>query len=141
MTFDVLALLERWRACRSGTVGSVPTPSVSFLGVHTRQLEPMKWLYRDAYRLPMLHEAPGMAWFALAEHAELHVYGYADDDHRFFGAGPVPGLLVDDFAGTVARLDAAGVEWLTEPDVRDGRTWRHYRAPDGNVYEVMGPAR
>jgi hypothetical protein len=91
MTFDVLALLKRWRARRSGTVG--------------------------------------------------HVYGHADDYHGFFGAGPVPGLLVDDFAGTVARLDAAGVEWLTEPDVRDGRTWRHYRAPDGNVYEVTGPAR
>jgi hypothetical protein len=23
--------------------------------------------------------------------------------------------------------------------VAAGRTWRHYRAPDGNVYEVMGP--
>jgi hypothetical protein len=40
----------------------------------------------------------------------------------------------------VERLTAHGVQWLTAPDVAAGRIWRHYRAPDGNVYEVMGPA-
>lgn len=30
---------------------------------------------------------------------------------------PVPGIVVDDFAGTVERLTVRGVQWLTEPDV------------------------
>jgi hypothetical protein len=52
----------------------------------------------------------------------------------------VPGLLVEDFAGAVERLTDHGVQWLTESATAGGRTWRHYRGPDGNVYEVMGPA-
>ena len=115
--------------------------SVSFLGLRTRQFAAMRRLYAEAYGLPVLREAPGAVWFALNDRAELHVYAHADRDHAFFTDGPVPGLLVDDFEAMVERLEAHGVEWLTEPETAAGRTWRHYRAPDGNVYEVMGPAR
>jgi hypothetical protein len=75
----------------------------------------------------------------LADGAELHVYAETDDYHSFFGAAPVPGLLVDDFGSAARRLSEQGVQWLSEPDTAAGRTWRHYRAPDGNVYQVMGP--
>jgi hypothetical protein len=114
--------------------------SVSFLGLCTREFDAMQRLYAEAYGLPALRAAPGVAWFKLEDGAELHVYADTDEYHAFFGAGPVPGLLVDDFTAAVDRLTAHGVQWLTEPDVAAGRTWRHYRAPDGNVYEVMGPA-
>jgi hypothetical protein len=114
-------------------------PSVSFLGLHTPKFGEMRRLYADAYGLQVLHEAPGAVWFALGDGAELHLYAETDDYHAFFGAGPVPGLLVDDFGSAVERLTQQGVHWLTEPDTADGRIWRHYRAPDGNVYEVMGP--
>lgn len=115
--------------------------SVSFLGLRTREFAAMRRLYAEAYGLPVLREAPGAVWFALDEGAELHVYADTDPDHTFFSDGPVPGLLVDDFAATVERLDAQGVVWLTDPESKGGRTWRHYRAADGNVYEVMGPSR
>jgi hypothetical protein len=51
----------------------------------------------------------------------------------------VPGLLVSDFDQAVRELDRLPVEWLTEISSASGRQWRHYRAADGNVYEVMGP--
>jgi hypothetical protein len=86
----------------------------------------------------VLREAPGAAWFLAADGAELHVYAETDECHAFFGDAPVPGFFVDDFAAAVRSLTEQGVEWLTDPEVADGRTWRHYRAPDGNVYEVMG---
>lgn len=100
----------------------------------------MRRLYADAYGLPLLRESPDAVWFKLADNAELHIYAETDRYHGFFGDGPVPGLLVEDFAGAVERLTDHGVQWLTEPETASGRTWRHYRAPDGNVYEVMGPA-
>jgi hypothetical protein len=86
-----------------------------------------------------LHEAEGVAWFGLDDGAELHLYAETDDYHSFFGAGPVPGLYVNDYDQAIERLAAHNVEWLTETDTATGRQWRHYRAPDGNVYEVMGP--
>jgi catechol 2,3-dioxygenase-like lactoylglutathione lyase family enzyme len=113
--------------------------SVCFLGLRTREFEAMRRLYAEAYGLPVLRVGRGAVWFQLADGAELHVYAETDEYHRFFGVGPVPGLLVDDFSAAVERLTAHGVEWLTEPDTAGGRIWRHYRAPDGNVYEVMGP--
>ena len=53
--------------------------------------------------------------------------------------GPVPGLYVDDYDQALERLASHKIEWLTETETAKGRRWRHYRAPDGNVYEVMGP--
>jgi hypothetical protein len=53
----------------------------------------------------------------------------------------VPGLLVDDVGDAVERLTALGVARLTEPETAGGRTWRRYRAPDANVYEMMVPRR
>ena len=118
----------------------LPMTSVSFLGLHTPKFDEMRRIYADGYGLAVLHEAPGVVWFALDDGAELHLYAESDDYHAFFGAGPVPGLLVDDFGSAVERLSRQGVQWLTEPDTAGGRVWQHYRAPDGNVYEVMGPA-
>jgi len=57
-----------------------------------------------------------VVWFKLADRAELHVYAETDLDHSFFGDGPVPGLLVDDFLAAVERLTTHGVQWLTVPD-------------------------
>lgn len=113
--------------------------SVSFLGLRTQAFAEMRSLYLDGFALPVIHDTPGAVWFGLADQAELHLYAESDSYHEYFGTGPVPGHYVDDFAASVERLDSHGVQWLTEPDTAAGRTWRHYRAPDGNVYEVMGP--
>lgn len=64
---------------------------------------------------------------------------YVRNHHSFFGTGPVPGLYVEDYDQALERLAGQKIEWLTETDTAKGRQWRHYRAPDGNVYEVMGP--
>ena len=76
----------------------------------------MRHLYAYVYRAPLVHEAPGVAWFTLADGAELHLYATTDTYHRFFGHAPVAGLLVDDYTHTEQRLTEFGVEWLTQPD-------------------------
>lgn len=125
-----------------GSGSSGATASISFLGLWTREFVAMRRLYEDVYRLRVLRQAPGAVWFALADGAELHLYDSgAEEYHAFFGTAPVPGLFVADFDAAVIALTAAGVEWMTEPETAAGRIWRHYRAPDGNIYEVMGMAR
>jgi catechol 2,3-dioxygenase-like lactoylglutathione lyase family enzyme len=112
--------------------------SVRFVGLRTRAFAEMTALYRDALGLSPEREAPGAAWFRAADGTSIHVYDADDADHDFFGRGPVVGFLVEDFAAARAALVAAGLEFIGEPQHDDGAVWNHYRAPDGNVYELMG---
>jgi hypothetical protein len=114
-------------------------PSVSFLGVHTAQFAAMRQHYLEGLGLTIVHETAHAVWFSLDGGAEVHVYAASDDYHAFFGDAPVPGIMVDDYRATELRLSRLGVDWLTATEVAGGRQWRHYRAPDGNVYEIMGP--
>jgi hypothetical protein len=37
-------------------------------------------------------------------------------------------------------MTAAGIEFIyPEPQRAGGRAWQHFRGPDGNIYEVIGP--
>ena len=114
--------------------------SVSWLGVRTPHATAMTAFYRDVLQLEVILERPGATWFRLGDGAEVHVYGPDDADHDFFGSSPVVGFWVDSFEAARAALAAAGIEFLyPEPQRAERRAWQHFRAPDGNVYEVMGP--
>lgn len=115
--------------------------SFRFLGVWTDAFAAMVALYRDVLGLEPTLERPGAAWFQAADGASLHVYAADDEDHAFFGAGPVVGLAVDDFERARSAMVAAGIEFIGEPQRDAGVAWNHYRAPDGNVYEIIGPIR
>jgi catechol 2,3-dioxygenase-like lactoylglutathione lyase family enzyme len=115
--------------------------SLAWLGVRTHDAERMVALYRDVLGLEVIHEAPGATWFRLADGTQVHVYGPEDADHQFFGTAPVVGFAVDSFPAVRAAMTAAGVEVVyPEPQEAGGQMWQHFRAPDGNVYEIIGPA-
>jgi len=65
------------------------------------------------------------------------VFGPGDEEHGFFTTGPVAGFRVDDVAAARAEMEGAGVEFL-DPEVQkwNGSSWSHFRAPDGNVYQI-----
>jgi len=112
---------------------------IGFIGLRTDRFEEMVALFRDLIGLSVLREAPGATWFRLGTDAELHVYADADADHAFFTTGPVVGLRVDDVETTRARMEAAGLEMLTEIERTENAAWCHFRAPDGTVLEITGP--
>lgn len=100
----------------------------------------MTAFYREVLQLEVILEKPDATWFRLGDGTEVHVYGPGDADHDFFGSSPVVGFSVDSFADAHAALDVAGIEFLyDEPQRAGGRAWQHFRAPDGNVYEIIGP--
>jgi catechol 2,3-dioxygenase-like lactoylglutathione lyase family enzyme len=115
--------------------------SLGFLGVRTPAFAAMSALYRDVLGLEPIHEQPGAAWFKAADGAAIHVYAEDDPDHDFFGSGPVVGLVVDDFDARRAAMVAAGIAFLGDPQRDGGVAWNHYRGPDGNIYEIIGPDR
>lgn len=111
--------------------------SLVWLGVRTAAFAEMVRLYRDGFGLPVIRETETAVWFRMADGNEVHVYAQDDADHAFFGSGPVAGFLVDDFAAARAALTAQGAVFLGKPQAEGGAIWCHYRAPDGNVYEIM----
>ena len=116
------------------------TDGVGFVGFRTDRFDDMVVLFRDLIGLEVISESPGATWFRLGTDAELHVYADTDPDHAFFTTGPVVGLRVDDVDATRRRMVEAGLEMLTEVE-RSGRAaWCHVRAPDGTVFEIIGPS-
>lgn len=113
---------------------------VGFIGFRTDRFDEMVALVRDRIGLEIVHEALGATWFRLGTDAQLHVYADTDPDHAFFTTGPVVGLRVADLDATRAALEADGLEMLTEVERSATAAWCHFRAPDGTVLEIIGPA-
>ena len=112
---------------------------LGWLGARTQQFERMNVFYRDVLGLEVLSIDGSSGRFKLQDGTEVHVYGPKDKDHGFLGEGPVVAFQVDNFAVAQARLLAAAVEFIyPEPQRAAGKIWQHFRAPDGNVYELIG---
>ncbi len=115
--------------------------SLRFLGVRTDAYDATVRMYRDGLGLAPVLERPGATWFRADDGAAIHVYAEDDDDHAFFDRGPVVGLEVEDFDTARAALLDQGLTFIGEPQRDGGGAWNHFRGPDGNVYEIIGPDR
>jgi catechol 2,3-dioxygenase-like lactoylglutathione lyase family enzyme len=114
--------------------------SLGWLGVRTADALAMSAFYRDVLGLEVLQQDASATRFRLNDGTEAHVYAGNDADHDFFGSAPVVGFAVESFAAARAAIVRAGIEFLyPEPQRQGGRAWQHFRAPDGNVYEIIGP--
>jgi hypothetical protein len=112
---------------------------LGWIGTKTRQFDRMNTFYRDVLSLEVLSIDDESGRFKLDDGAEVHVYGSQDQDHEFFGSGPVVAFEVDDCAAARARLLSVGTGFLYEEPPRAlGKIWQHFIAPDGNVYEIIG---
>ena len=144
---DILSGMTRPRRPKDGarvrhlrSLATKPSGSgIGFIGFRTDRFDEMVGLFRDLIGLEIVHEVSGATWFKLGTDAQLHVYADTDPDHAFFTTGPVVGLRVDDVDATRERMEAAGLEMLTETERTDEAAWCHFRAPDGTVLEIIGP--
>ena len=109
---------------------------IGWAGTRTSEYPAMVTFLQAVLGLTTSHEGSDFAAFQLPEGDTFEVFGPDDQDHTYFSTGPVVGFVVDDLTAAVQELEAAGVELLGgEVDERGGG-WRHFRAPDGNVYEL-----
>jgi catechol 2,3-dioxygenase-like lactoylglutathione lyase family enzyme len=114
--------------------------SIGWLGVRTENASAMSAFLQHVLGLEPIDSAATGSRFRLHDGTETHVYPGDDPDHDFFGSGPVVGFAVNSFAAAHAAILASGIKFLyPEPQRLAGRAWQHFRAPDGNVYEIIGP--
>lgn len=109
-----------------------------WVGSRTDHYEQMTNFYRDVLRLPLEHEEGEFALFRLPDGSKAEVFGPSDTEHTHFSTGPVAGFLVDDVQTAREVLEAKGVEFIgpVHEWAPTGEAWSHFRAPDGNVYEI-----
>jgi hypothetical protein len=96
---------------------------------------------KDVLQLAPSIEETGFAVFRLENGDTVEVFGADDQHHQHFTTGPVVGFRVDDVPAAQAEMEAAGITFFGQPESSpDGYAWSHFRAPHGNVYEIMsGP--
>lgn len=111
--------------------------SLGWLGIRTDRFEETLNFFRDVLGLEVIRQERDVVGFAFPDGAELEVWRPEDRFHGFFTTGPVVGFRVDDVEEARARMEAAGVEFLTPVQHSDRATWSHFRGPDGNVYEII----
>ena len=117
---------------------------LTWLGTRTEHLAETATFFRDVLGLRVELERGGQVVLALPDDGgHVEVFSPDEPDHRHFTTGPVPMFEVDDVEAARAELAAAGVE-LIGPVGRGGApgaAWQHFRAPDGNVYELTARPR
>jgi catechol 2,3-dioxygenase-like lactoylglutathione lyase family enzyme len=93
--------------------------------------------FRDVFSLRPEPQQGGFWLFGLPDGSKVEVFGPDSPINRHFSTSSVAGFPVDDVHGATAELRSAGVEILLDPQVDEaGNAWVHFRAPDGNVYEL-----
>ena len=110
---------------------------LAWVGTRTDAAAGTADFFRDVLGLRSDQVAPDFWVLTMPDGGKVEVFGPQSIVNRHFTTGPVAGFLVDDVPAAALELRAAGVEILLESDVDlSGNAWCHFRAPDGNIYEV-----
>lgn len=109
---------------------------IGWAGTRTDGYGAMVEFLTSVLGLAVTRQQPDFAVLGLPSGDTVEVFGPSDQDHRYFTTGPVVGFVVEDLPAAVAELEQAGVELLGGHVDERGGGWRHFRAPDGNVYEL-----
>ena len=133
-----LATTWQNRGCEAPEQGRarMRVKGIGWAGTRTSEYLAMVAFLQGVLGLTTSQEGSDFAAFRLPEGGTFEVFGPRDQDHAHFSTGPVVGFVVDDLSAAVRELEAAGVELLGGQVDERGGGWRHFRAPDGNVYEL-----
>lgn len=112
---------------------------LGWAGTKTDRDDDMVTFLTDVMGLPVNDAHEGLHVFTMSDGSYFEVFGPADDQHEFLTTGPVVGFHVDSLDDAVGTLAEAGVELLGGRRYYSGHGWMHFRAPDGNIYEVFEP--
>jgi catechol 2,3-dioxygenase-like lactoylglutathione lyase family enzyme len=111
---------------------------IGWVGTRTEHARDMVDLFGRVLGIPLDHEGEGLWAFRLPDGSTIEVFAPGGDNPHFT-TGPVPGFLVDDVEAASDELRAHGIPIVSGPsraDVDGPIAWVHFRAPDGNIYEL-----
>jgi predicted enzyme related to lactoylglutathione lyase len=112
---------------------------VNWTGVKTDRYEEMASFFRTVVGLTLALEQADFTVFELPDGGKLETFGPEGPApaEQFAENQVVAGFFVDDIAEATAELRRAGVELLGDLHIGSGGyAWQHFRAPDGEVFEL-----
>ena len=106
-----------------------------WLGTRTDAYDATLRFFTEVIGLPVQTEEADFAVLDVPDGSTVEIFGphSADNQHLVH---PVAGLQVDDLPAALAELEAAGAEIVLPIQHGGPRSWLHFRAPDGFVYEL-----
>lgn len=109
---------------------------LGWLGTRTEHFDEMVAFCRDILGLELQKEERGMTVFVLPDGSPFEIFTPDEPEHQAFTTGPVAGFVVDDVDAARAEMEERGTQFLGDTQRDGGFVWAHFRAPDGNVYEL-----
>jgi glyoxylase I family protein len=111
---------------------------VAWLGVRTDRYAEMAQFCRDVLGLTQVHDDGRFGIFDTEDGDRVEIFGPGAPrgPGQFDTNEVVAGFLVDDLATATREIVAGGAELLGGRNDAAHSSWQHFRAPDGNVYEL-----
>ena len=113
---------------------------IRWIGTRTDKFDEMVKFYKDTLGLVQSYSEEGFAAFDMPNGDRVEVFAPDYPDHAHFTTGPVGGFEVEDIENARLEMEEKGIEFLG-PTAGNKSRWAHFRAPDGNVYELTQPAK
>jgi catechol 2,3-dioxygenase-like lactoylglutathione lyase family enzyme len=114
--------------------------SLAWLGVRTSEYAATTSFFTDVLGLGVNSSEPDFTVLDVPGGATVEIFGPASPYNQHL-TYPVAGFLVADLGAAVAELLAAGIEIVLPVQQGGTRSWMHFRAPDGFVYELVEERR
>jgi catechol 2,3-dioxygenase-like lactoylglutathione lyase family enzyme len=120
--------------------GRLRVSSLIWVGTSTSAYPATARFFRETLQLRAVEESEDLIECQLVDGSAIEAFRRGGAmDHPYFRTGPVPGFGVVDIDEAVRLLQEKGVP-LIAVRRRDWGGWAHFRAPDGCIYELKGPA-
>ena len=109
--------------------------SLVWVGTRTSEYTATVAFFRDVLGLGVHASETDFAVLDVADGATVEVFA-PESRYNQHLTHPVAGFLVTDLESAVEELQAAGAEIVLPVQHGEPRSWVHFRAPDGFVYEL-----
>jgi predicted enzyme related to lactoylglutathione lyase len=109
---------------------------LSWVGTRTERFDETVRFFGEVMGIERDEEQPGFVSFKTPKGEKVEVFGTEDSDHAFMTTGPAVGFAVSDIDAARSELEAAGIEFMAPTQQERQFRWAHFRAPDGNIYEI-----
>jgi catechol 2,3-dioxygenase-like lactoylglutathione lyase family enzyme len=110
--------------------------SLVWVGTRTTEYTATVAFFRDVLGLPVGSSEADLTVLDVPGGATVEVFGPTSQYNRHL-THPVAGFRVEDLEAAAAELQAAAIEIVLPVQEGESRSWLHFRAPDGFVYELV----